>query len=132
MADEKEPKAEGGVESKMPGAEAAEGATPGGSTGAFGPHGGLNEFLFQFLTANPDIAREMSTRMNAVINGQKLQGLKGAAPGGAPGAPAMAPGAPPAQPGMPPPQMGAPAGAPPAGQQPGLQQMLASMKAPQG
>ncbi len=113
------------------------GASPGGSTGAFGPHGGLNEFLFQFLKANPDLAREMSTRMNAVINGQKLQGLKGAAPGsGSPPGGAPLPGGPPGmappQPGAPPPQMGAPGGAPPAGQQPALQQMLASMKAPQG
>ncbi len=63
MADEKEPKPQSS-------AAPAEGAKPSG--------GGLQEFLFQFLKANPDLAREMSTRMNAVIHGQQLQGLKGA------------------------------------------------------
>lgn len=98
MADEKEPKVEAKAEPKMPGTEGAEGSSPGGNPG------GLGEFLFQFLKANPDIAREMSTRMNAVINGQKLQGLKGPAPGGPPGQAPQSMGAPPAQPGAAPPQ----------------------------
>ncbi len=111
MEDEKEPKAEAGMESKMPGAEGAEGASPGG------PKGGLGDFLFEFLKANPDLAREMSTRMNAVLNGQRLQGLKGTAPGGAPGKPAG--GIPVTNPG----QMGIRGEAPPAGGAPAMQQM---------
>lgn len=81
VIDEKEPKAKTEMEAKLPGAEVAEGAKtdPNGT--------GLYKFLFEFLKANPDIAREMSTRMKAVTNGQQLQGLKGSmggAPGGAP------------------------------------------------
>ncbi len=64
------------------------------------------KFLVQFLKDNPDIAREMSTRMTAALNNQKLQGLRAPPPGMAP-----APGAPP--PGLPgraaPPAMPAPA-----------------------
>ncbi len=78
MAEEKEPMVETKIEKVVPATESAEGQKPNG--------GGLQEFLFQFLKANPDLAREMSTRMNAVINGQRLQGMKGAAPGGPPGA----------------------------------------------
>ncbi len=78
MAEEKEPMVETKIEKVVPATESAEGPKPSG--------GGLQEFLFQFLKANPDLAREMSTRMNAVINGQRLQGMKGAAPGGPPGA----------------------------------------------
>ncbi len=93
MAEEKEPKTESKTEApSTPQAEDKPnlGIAPGG----------LHEFLFQFLKANPDLAREMSTRMNAVINGQRLQGMKGAPAGGPPGAASAAP-----QAGQPPQQM---------------------------
>ncbi len=96
MADEKEPKPQGGIETKTPGAEAAEGKQPG-APGNISIPGGLAQFLVKFMKANPDIAREISTRMNAVIHGQQLQGLKAATTGGIPGQapPAMGAGSPP-------------------------------------
>jgi hypothetical protein len=35
---------------------------------------GVAKFLVEFLKGNPDLAKELSTRMQAVINGNKIQG----------------------------------------------------------
>lgn len=46
---------------------------------------GVLTFLKQFLQSNPDIAREVSTRMNAILNRQKIgAGNQLAAPGNSP------------------------------------------------
>jgi hypothetical protein len=47
---------------------------------------GVVKFIMEFLKANPDLAKEMSTRMQAVINGKQI-GQQQQAPGG----PQMAP-----------------------------------------
>ena len=35
---------------------------------------GVVKFIMEFLKANPDLAQEMSTRMQDVINGKQIQG----------------------------------------------------------
>ncbi len=60
---------------------------------------GVMKWMMEFLKSNPDLAREMSTRMNAVINGKTIGAQQGKGPPPAPGGAQM--------PGMggPPPQM---------------------------
>jgi hypothetical protein len=65
------------------------------------------KFLMEFLKSNPDLAKEMSTRMQAVINGKQIQGQQQPPPGGS-GPPGQGMGQkPPMPPGGPqmPPQM---------------------------
>jgi hypothetical protein len=75
-----------------------------------GPHSispGVAKFLMEFLKSNPDLAKEMSTRMQAVINGKQIQGQQQPPPGGS-GPPGQGMGQkPPMPPGGPqmPPQM---------------------------
>ena len=38
---------------------------------------GVMKWMMEFLKSNPDIAREISTRMNAVINGKQIQAQQG-------------------------------------------------------
>jgi hypothetical protein len=46
---------------------------------------GVVKFIMEFLKANPDLAKEMSTRMQAVINGKQIGQQQ------APGGPQMTP-----------------------------------------
>lgn len=58
------------------GAAAPIGAMAGGGQDQGSPQlsPGVVKFLMGFLKANPDLAQEMSTRMQAVINGKQIQG----------------------------------------------------------
>lgn len=87
---------------------------------------GVMKWMMEFLKANPDLAKEMSTRMNAVINGKTIQAQQGKGPPPPPGG-AMMPGmaGPPGAGGAPPPGAG---GAPP--QMPGA--MSPQMPKPPG
>jgi len=68
---------------------------------------GVAKFLIEFLKSNPDLAKEMSTRMQAVINGKQIGAQQQA-----PGKPGMPPQQPMQQPhgGMPKPPMPTPQG----------------------
>jgi hypothetical protein len=90
-------------ESKAETAPAKGGQDKGGPT--LSP--GVAKFLMEFLKSNPDLAKEMSTRMQAVINGKQIQGQQQPPPGGS-GPPGQGMGQkPPMPPGGPqmPPQM---------------------------
>jgi hypothetical protein len=54
---------------------------------------GVAKFVMEFLKSNPDLAKEMSTRMQAVINGKQIQGQQGMGqkPPMSPGGPQMPP-----------------------------------------
>ncbi len=46
---------------------------------------GVMKWMMEFLKSNPDLAREMSTRMNAVINGKTIDAQNGNGPPPGPG-----------------------------------------------
>lgn len=93
-----------------------QGKQSGGDTPKMSP--GVMKWMMEFLKANPDLAKEMSTRMNAVINGKTIQAQQGKGPPPPPGGAQMpgmagppgAGGAPPQMPGAMPPQMPKPPG----------------------
>lgn len=69
--------AEPGSQQKMdqkPQQQPPQGQGKGQSSGQDMMSPGVMKFVMEFLKANPDLAKEMSTRMQAVINGKQIQG----------------------------------------------------------